>query len=565
MFTNIALKRGIHFAKRPNLFKKAFVPNHSRFCRSYTQGKKQLEKEQLLLISLASEGDVDGIINLLESTPALDVNASDYDGRTALHLACSEGHIEVVKYLLNKGANVHATDRWNNTSLRSAAFHHYASIATLLRERGATLRVEGLAMSELEARKLNNGEQSEEFKLKVEGIKHIFDSLADGVQNVTSVNVSSLEQYLRSKGIHSRNIVVKQELNQLRSGSIIEWDDFLKMMLGEKSIIQLAMYDRLIVKDWSKFIEKITILFQNVQREVHEGKNADYIPELSTVDPELFSVSICTVDGQQFDIGDTDAEFSIQSASKPMLYSLALERYGPKYVHEYVGMEPSGAAFNSFTLNSENKPHNACINAGAIVVCGLMYPELSVAERFKKLNTEFSAFLGGEKAGFNQSVYLSEKDTAHRNKALSYFMASNGAFPKNVDIDETLDFYLQMCSIEVNSNQLAKVAATYANYGVCPTTGSTILSYDTVRRTAQLLFNCGMYDYSGRWANSTGLPAKSGVSGCLYIVVPGVLGMAVYSPRLASHGNTVRGIEFAHRAAETFGWNIFDVVYNMKR
>jgi glutaminase len=228
-------------------------------------------------------------------------------------------------------------------------------------------------------------------------------------------------------------------------------------------------------------------------------------------------------------------------------------------------MESSGVAFNSFTLNADNKPHNACINAGAIALSGIMYPGLSSAQRFKQLSTEFSRFIGGDKVGFSQSVYLSEKDTAHRNRALAYFMASKGVFPSNVNIDETIDFYLQMCSIEVNSNQLASIAATYANYGNCPLTNERILSFDTVRRTMQLLFSCGMYDYSGRWATTTGLPGKSGVSGCLYVVVPGILGLSIYSPRIAEHGNSVRGIAFAHQITEAFGWNIFDVVYNRQR
>jgi glutaminase len=225
-------------------------------------------------------------------------------------------------------------------------------------------------------------------------------------------------------------------------------------------------------------------------------------------------------------------------------------------------MESSGVAFNAFTLNADNKPHNACINAGAIVLSGLFHPEMSRAQRFKKLSTEISRFLGGDKVGFSQNVYLSEKDTAHRNRALAYFMASKGVFPPDAEIEETVDFYLQMCSIEVSTRQLAAIAATYANYGNCPTTNERVLSFDTVRRTIQLLFSCGMYDFSGRWAITTGLPAKSGVSGCLYLVVPGVLGLSIYSPRIAEHGNSLRGIEFAQQVTEAFGWNIFDVVYN---
>ncbi len=163
------------------------------------------------------------------------------------------------------------------------------------------------------------------------------------------------------------------------------------MLISDKfSIIQLALYDKLIIPNWTSFCEKIKEIFNQVRKDEQGGHNATYIPELSVVDPELFSVSVCTVDGQQFSYGDQDIDFSIQSCSKPLLYSLALEKFGASHIHTYVGLEPSGNAFNAFTLNSENKPHNACINAGAIMMCSIMYPGMTIAQRFKTLVSEFS-------------------------------------------------------------------------------------------------------------------------------------------------------------------------------
>jgi len=143
-------------------------------------------------------------------------------------------------------------------------------------------------------------------------------------------------------------------------------------------------------------------------------------------------------------------------------------------------------------------------------------------------------------------------------------MESRGGFPPNVALTEALDFYFQLCSVELNIEQMGFIAATYANYGICPLTGEKTMTMDTVKKTLQLLYSCGMYDYSGEWAMTVGLPAKSGVSGNLFFVVPNKLGMAVYSPPLDSRGNSVKGVEYSKRVAELFGWSLFDVLYQAR-
>jgi glutaminase len=168
----------------------------------------------------------------------------------------------------------------------------------------------------------------------------------------------------------------------------------------------------------------------------------------------------------------------------------------------------------------------------------------------------------GKKIGFRQSVYLSEKATAHRNFALAYFMASEGSFPESVKIEDALDFYFQLCSLEITAEKLAIVAGTYANYGVCPLTNKRVISKETAKYTMQMLFSSGMYNYSGTWAGTVGLPAKSGVSGSIFIIVPKTLGICIFSPRLDENGNSVRGIEFATKMADHFGWNVFDILYS---
>jgi glutaminase len=339
----------------------------------------------------------------------------------------------------------------------------------------------------------------------------------------------------------------------------IPYVKFVEIMLGHESLLQRSFFNKLAIPDWEEFVEFVTETYRELQN-VKTGERATYIPELGDQDPNWWGVSIVTVDGQVFNIGDTDREFSIQSCGKPLLYSLVVEDHGYDHVHKYVGKEPSGREFNAFTLNYEGKPHNACINAGAIATAAMYHPELNSSGKYNKMTQGFSKLAGDQKVGFSQAVYLSEKETANRNFALTYFMASEGTFP-NTNLEESLDFYFQLCSVEINASKLAAIAATYSKYGTSPLTGERVLTFHTVKRTMQLCLTCGMYDYSGEWAYSTGLPAKSGVSGCVWFVVPSKVGICTFSPPLDEHGNSVRGILFAQKIAAKYSWSVFDSVY----
>jgi glutaminase len=165
---------------------------------------------------------------------------------------------------------------------------------------------------------------------------------------------------------------------------------------------------------------------------------------------------------------------------------------------------------------------------------------------------------GGTRPTFSNPVYLSERRTADRNFALGHFMREKGAFPDNTDLVETLEFYFQMCSLELTAEAFSVVAATLANGGVCPITGLRVLQPGTVQRVLSLMDSCGMYDFSGEWAFRIGLPAKSGVSGVIMIVIPNVLGIVTWSPRLDPLGNSVRGIAFARELVGTFNFHNYD-------
>ena len=326
---------------------------------------------------------------------------------------------------------------------------------------------------------------------------------------------------------------------------------------SHSTLIKDAIEGNLIIPDFQNFTKEIKAIFDQTKSN-EKGHVATYIPQLGRVNPDQFAVSICTIDGQKASFGDTEKFFCIQSMAKPINYAIALETFGAEKVHQHVGREPSGVTFNGLVLNDRGLPHNPMINAGAIMTCSLVKPELEIADRFDYVLDQWAEMSGGIPARFNNSVYLSERQTADRNFALGYFMRENGAFPENNNLIETLEFYFQCCSIEVNSEALAVAAATLANAGICPTTGKQILKPDTVKNVLSLMYSCGMYDFSGEFAFTIGLPAKSGVAGGLMIVIPNLMGIAVWSPRLDKHGNSVRGIEFCKELVERFNFHNYD-------
>ncbi len=328
-------------------------------------------------------------------------------------------------------------------------------------------------------------------------------------------------------------------------------------IIQHSAVVKKALGRKLIIPDFEVFCDQISQVFESVQAN-EGGKVADYIPQLARVNPDQFAVSICTIDGQRFSLGDAESVFCLQSSSKPVNYCLALEELGEEKVHEHVGREPSGQSFNELTLNHKGLPHNPLINAGAIMCCSLIEREKDMADRFDKVSKTWSQLCGNRPLHFNNAVYLSERATADRNFALAYFMRENDAFPPKTELTQTLEFYFQCCSIESSAADLAIATATLANTGTNPLTGDVIFQPHTVQNCLSLMLSCGMYDFSGEFAFRIGLPAKSGVSGVLLLVIPNVMGICIWSPRLDQHGNSVRGVEFCERLVEKFSFHHYD-------
>jgi len=343
----------------------------------------------------------------------------------------------------------------------------------------------------------------------------------------------------------------------------IPLETFLQVAELDNGLILRALLGQLVVPDFREFCTDLRKLFEEVKKN-KGGANADYIPQLARVDPDQFGLSVYTVDSQVFNIGDVDVGFTVQSCSKPVTYALAETLLGVETITNHVGHEPSGKSFNAFVLDSHNLPHNPMINAGAIMTASLLRPDLEPADRFDYVLSVWKRLAGDSHIGFDNATYLSELRHADRNFALAYFMKGAGAFGDNVRTSEqlqsNLEFYFQCCSIFATCEDMASVAATLANGGVHPTTGDRVFSATTVRNTLSLMFSCGMYDYSGEYAYSIGLPAKSGVAGCIMCVVPNVMGMCTWSPPLDEQGNSTRGVDFFTRLTEKYALHVFDDV-----
>ncbi|WP_371403892.1 glutaminase A [Kribbella sp. NBC_00662] len=289
-----------------------------------------------------------------------------------------------------------------------------------------------------------------------------------------------------------------------------------------------------------------------------DGNVADYIPTLRDADPERFGIAICTADGQMFSVGDAAQGFSVQSTSKPFNYAMALSQVGPTEVHQWVGQEQSGGTFNDYrlSLGEGRRPHNPMINAGAMATLALVDHGKQTSDRFRTVRETWTAMMG-RAPGFDQETYLAEKATGDGNRGLASLMKAADmlkAEPGEDGAARTADFYFQICSLEVDAQGLAAAGATLANGGIAPYSGERVFSQETAGRVLSVMGHSGMYNDSGKFSDQVGLPAKSGVSGNVMMVVPSRrLAVVTFSPRLDAAGNSVRGVEVCKRFVNEFG------------
>jgi len=290
------------------------------------------------------------------------------------------------------------------------------------------------------------------------------------------------------------------------------------------------------------------------RRAIPHGNVATYIPELGKADKNKLGLCLFTKDGRRYSIGDTKDRFTIQSISKIISLAAAIELCGIEFVFSKVGMEPSGEAFNSLVeldLNSD-KPFNPMINSGALTVSSMLlgrknFSEMLAFSRELCLDPEIE---------LNEAVFQSEMNNLSRNRSIAYLLESKKIIES--DVEQSLELYTKMCSLNVSAETLANLGLILASDGIDPNTERRLLRTDTVHIIKTIMFTCGMYDGSGEFAVHVGIPTKSGVGGGLLSVVDKLMGIGVYSPSLDEKGNCIAGRPLLEYLSKEFKLHIFD-------
>lgn len=287
----------------------------------------------------------------------------------------------------------------------------------------------------------------------------------------------------------------------------------------------------------------------------YDAARGYYGPESAGDEQDRFAICVASIDGQVFEAGDSQLAFPLQSIAKVFAYGLALADRGRQRVLERVGVEPSGDAFDSIIFDERNhRPHNPMVNAGALVTSDLVHGS-DLDEQLARILALLRLCAANDDLEVDQRTFQREMRGADRNRATAYLMRSQAMLEG--DVEAILGLYLQQCSVGITCRDLAVMAATLANGCANPLSGERALPRACVRDVVSVMYTCGMYDAAGQWTYDVGLPAKSGVSGGILVVVPGKGGIGVYSPGLDAYGNSVRGVKVCEEISDRMGLHVF--------
>ena len=306
----------------------------------------------------------------------------------------------------------------------------------------------------------------------------------------------------------------------------------------------------------SKYLNEILDMSKTF---IPQGKVADYIPELESVNPDLIGFSVIDLNGEEFNLGDYNHKFTIQSISKIIVLTSILMTNSLEKIKEKVTFEPTSDAFNSIKqleIISTNRPLNPMINSGAIASVSMLEGD-SYEEKFNNVLNLVRKLASNKNITFNEKVYQSEKATGSRNRALAYYMHSTGIIESDVDVEKLLDTYFKICSIEIDCKDLAKIARVYANKGISPISKERYFSKEVCKIVIATMSLCGMYDESGEIAITVGLPSKSGVGGGILSVVPNKMGIGIFGPALNEKGTSVAGIKILNMLSQAYDLSIY--------
>lgn len=288
-----------------------------------------------------------------------------------------------------------------------------------------------------------------------------------------------------------------------------------------------------------------------------QGNVANYIPELAKANPEKLGIYIISEMNQIAYAGDYQESFTMQSVIKPMILLLALIDSGIERVRDLVGVEATGKPFDAFNYSDQalrGEHINPMVNAGAIALCTLIKGD-SYEEKFARLLKLTQKMAGNSSLEVDEAVYLSEKTTGNKNRALAYMMKAYGMLDDKVE--DVINCYFRACSIKATCVDLARIAFVFANHGKDIVTGEQIFEQEYAKYVNAILSTCGMYDGTGEFALNVGFPAKSGVGGGIMGVVPRRMGIGVYSPALDKKGNSIAGVKALELLSKKFDLSVF--------
>lgn len=303
--------------------------------------------------------------------------------------------------------------------------------------------------------------------------------------------------------------------------------------------------------------ELLNEILKNCRQYTGQGKLADYIPELTKADPGKLGICMIAGGGQRHFAGDHMQCFTMQSIIKPIILLTALMDSGSDRVRNLVGVEATGKPFDAFNYSDQalvGAHINPMINTGAIALCTLIQGD-SYSEKFTRLLEITRRIAGNPAMEVDEAVYQSEKATGNKNRALAYMLKANGMITDHVE--DIVDCYFRACSIQANCADLARIAFLFSHHGRDPETGEQLFAPAHARYVNATLMTCGMYDGAGEFALNVGFPAKSGVGGGIMGVVPGRMGIGVYSPALDKKGNSVAGIKALELLSAKLDLSIF--------
>ena len=286
------------------------------------------------------------------------------------------------------------------------------------------------------------------------------------------------------------------------------------------------------------------------------GNNADYIPFLAKVPSKLFGISVCLPDGEIVEAGDTDYVFGIESVSKVPTAILSLQQYGADTILQKIGADATGLPFNSIMaiLLENDHPSTPLVNAGAITACSMVKPVGNSDGKWKSI-TDFLAGLCGSPLVLQDELYKSESATNFNNRSIAWLLKNYNRIYD--DPDMSLDIYTRQCSMGVTARQLSICGGTIANRGVNPVTKKKVFDAELTSKIVAMIASVGFYEHTGDWIFTSGIPAKTGVGGGIVGVLPGVMGIAAFSPKLDGSGNSVRAQNAIKYITNKLGLNLF--------